>query len=60
MLQLLADFLPKEYPEHFLREGNILTALKTKETFEIVGGSMDPLEACARIVQVTPLVPSAI
>lgn len=52
MLQMLADFLPKEYPEHFHKQGNILTALKTNETFEIDGGAMDPLEACARIVQV--------
>lgn len=51
MLQMLADFLPKEYPEHFQKQGNILTALKTNETFEIEGGAMDPLEACARIVQ---------
>ncbi len=57
MLQMLADFLPKEYPEHFQKQGNVLTALKTNETFEIEGGAMDPLEACARIVQVshTPL-----
>ena len=53
MLQMLADFLPKEYPEHFQKQGNILTALKTNETFEIEGGAMDPLEACARIVQVS-------
>ncbi len=52
MLQMLADFLPKECPEHFQKQGNILTALKTNETFEIEGGAMDPLEACARIVQV--------
>ena len=59
MLQMLADFLPKEYPEHFQKQGNILTALKTNETFEIEGGAMDPLEACARIVQVphTALLP---
>lgn len=57
MLQMLGDFLPKEYPEHFQKQGNILTALKTNETFEIEGSGMDPLEACARIVQVshTPL-----
>jgi hypothetical protein len=53
MLLMLADFLPKEYPEHFQKQGNILTALKTNETFEIEGGAMDPLEACARIVQVS-------
>lgn len=52
MLQMLSDFLPKEYPDHFKKDGNVLTALKTSETFEIEGGSMDPLEACARIVQV--------
>ena len=52
MLQMLSDFLPKEYPEHFKKQGNTLTALKTNEIFEIEGGSMDPLEACARIVQV--------
>lgn len=52
MLQMLSDFLPKEYPEHFKKQGNTLTALKTNEIFEIEGGPMDPLEACARIVQV--------
>ena len=52
MLELLSDFLPKEYPDYFKRQGNTLMALKTGESFQIKGGSMDPLEACARIVQV--------
>lgn len=51
MLQMLSDFLPKEYPAYFKRQGNTLTALKTDESFQIEGGSMHPLEACARIVQ---------
>ena len=51
MLQMLGEFLPREYPGYFQKQGNTLTALKTHETFQIGGGTMDPLEACARIVQ---------
>ena len=51
MLRMLGEFLPTEYPDYFHKQGNTLTALKTLETFQIEGGAMDPLEACARIVQ---------
>lgn len=51
MLRMLSDFLPKEHPDYFQKQGNTLTALKTDETFQIQGASMHPLEACARIVQ---------
>ncbi|KAL3134025.1 hypothetical protein ABBQ32_008459 [Trebouxia sp. C0010 RCD-2024] len=51
MLQMLGEFLPTEYPDYFQKQGNTLTALKTNEVFQIEGGAMDPLEACARLVQ---------
>lgn len=51
MLRMLAEFLPTEYPAYFQKRGNTLTALKTNEVFQIEGGAMDPLEACARLVQ---------
>ena len=59
MLQMLSDFLPKEYPDYFQKQGNTLTALKTNESFQIKGASMHPLEACARIVQACLRQPSA-
>ena len=55
MLQMLGEFLPTEYPDYFQKQGNTLTALKTNEVFQIEGGAMDPLEACARLVQVSIL-----
>ena len=51
MLHMLSDFLPKEYPDYFKKQGNTLIALKTDESFQIKGSSMHPLEACARVVQ---------
>ena len=52
MLRMLSEFLPTEYPDFFRKEGSILTALKTGETFDLDNLGMDALEASARLVQV--------
>lgn len=53
MLEMLSDFLPKEYPHYFRKDGNVLTAIKTGEIFDLDNLDMDPLEASARLVQVS-------
>ena len=53
MLEMLSDFLPREYPDYFRKDGNVLTAIKTGEIFDLDNLGMDPLEASARLVQVS-------
>ncbi|KAK9803663.1 hypothetical protein WJX72_009392 [[Myrmecia] bisecta] len=51
MLQLLAKYLPQQYPELFTLDGHTLYAHAAGEQFDVRDPGIDPLEACARLVQ---------
>lgn len=51
MLELLADFLPKRFPNRFALAGTVLTNKATGERFDLSDQSLDPLDVSARLVQ---------
>lgn len=53
-LELLAEFLPKRFPDRFRQDGNTLCNLTTGERFNISDKSLNPLEVTSRLVQVRP------
>ena len=52
MLELLADFLPKRFPDRFSMEGSVLTNHSLGDTWDLANKSLDPLEGSAQLVQV--------
>lgn len=53
MLELLADFLPKRFPDRFTKDGNVLINHSTGDVWNLADPSLDPLEVSALLVQVT-------
>ena len=53
MLELLADFLPKRYPDRFSMEGTVLTNHALGDQWDLADKSLDPLEVSAQLVQVS-------
>ncbi|CAK0783363.1 hypothetical protein CVIRNUC_006562 [Coccomyxa viridis] len=51
MLELLADFLPKRYPDRFSMEGTVLTNHALGDQWDLADKSLDPLEVSAQLVQ---------
>lgn len=52
MLELLADFLPKRFPDRFTRSGDALINHSTGDIWNLASKDQDPLEICALLVQV--------
>ena len=52
MLELLADFLPKRFPDRFSMEGSVLTNHSLGDSWDLADKSLDPLEVSAQLVQV--------
>ena len=52
MLELLADFLPKRFPDRFSMEGTVLTNHSLGDSWDLADKSLDPLEVSAQLVQV--------
>ena len=52
MLELLADFLPKRFPDRFTMEGTVLTNHELGDQWDLADKSLDPLEVSAQLVQV--------
>ena len=52
MLELLADFLPKRFPDRFSMEGTVLTNHALGDAWDLADESLDPLEVSAQLVQV--------
>jgi hypothetical protein len=53
MLELLADFLPKRFPDRFTKEGDILVNHSTGDVWDLADKDQDPLEVSALLVQVS-------
>ena len=53
MLELLADFLPKRFPDRFSMEGTVLTNHALGDSWDLADKSLDPLEVSAQLVQVS-------
>lgn len=53
MLELLADFLPKRFPDRFTKDGNVLINHSTGDVWNLADPSLDPLEVSALLVQVS-------
>ncbi len=51
LLDYLFEILPREYPEYYSRNKDILTCLKTGESFKRVNRKIHPLNIIAQIVQ---------
>ncbi|KAK9904897.1 hypothetical protein WJX75_005075 [Coccomyxa subellipsoidea] len=51
MLELLADFLPKRFPDRFTKDGNVLINHSTGDVWNLADPSLDPLEVSALLVQ---------
>ncbi|EIE18797.1 hypothetical protein COCSUDRAFT_20416 [Coccomyxa subellipsoidea C-169] len=51
MLELLADFLPKRFPDRFTRDGDVLINHSTGDVWNLADPTLDPLEASALLVQ---------
>ncbi len=52
MLELLADFLPKRFPDRFSMEGTVLINHSLGDSWDLADKSLDPLEVSAQLVQV--------
>ena len=52
MLELLAAFLPKRFPDRFSMEGTVLTNHALGDSWDLADKSLDPLEVSAQLVQV--------
>lgn len=53
MLELLADFLPKRFPDRFSMDGTVLTNHSLGDSWDLADKSLDPLEVSAQLVQVS-------
>jgi len=52
VLEIFSEFLPKRYPEIYVRNGNLLKIIPVSETVNLSNfGNFHPLELCGRIVQ---------
>ncbi|WP_439817429.1 heme-dependent oxidative N-demethylase family protein [Zavarzinia sp. CC-PAN008] len=51
VLELLADHLPRQFPDVFTRDGGRLTVLPTGETWTVDPPEQHPLELAGRLVQ---------
>ncbi|CAL5220722.1 g2779 [Coccomyxa viridis] len=51
MLELLADFLPKRFPDRFSMEGTVLINHSLGDSWDLADKSLDPLEVSAQLVQ---------
>lgn len=58
LLDMLAEFLPKRFPDRFSRVNNLLINHSTKEEWDLSDPSLDPLEVSALLVQVSASVHS--
>jgi len=52
VLEMLAEFLPMQFPDRFAQSGNTLHNLSSGESFNILDRKLDPLEVAARLIQV--------
>lgn len=52
MLELLAAFLPKRYPDRFTKDGDVLINHSTGDVWNLADPSLDPLEVSSLLVQV--------
>jgi len=51
VLEMLAEFLPMQFPDRFAQSGNTLHNLSSGESFNILDRKLDPLEVVARLIQ---------
>lgn len=55
MLELLADFLPKRFPDRFSMDGTVLINHALSDRWDLADKSLNPLDVSAQLVQVSSL-----
>jgi hypothetical protein len=55
LLELLADFLPRRFPDRFTKDGSALINHATGDVWDLSDPSLDPLEVSSLLVQVRAL-----